>query len=166
MRICFSVTAATVGALAIAGDVGTSRAIAQTPAPLATAPVATRAAIAPGTKPDSAHRWGPALERAAVVPGLDSAIVATLVRQWEPDLMYCYTELGIKERPELTGSIGVRIALTSAGAVGAADIVTRAWSEPSGFAAVESCVRTRVSAWKFPPAASPSTHDFTVNFAR
>jgi hypothetical protein len=115
----------------------------------------------------SAKRTAYAAPKAAPAPaGLDDATVTTLVRQWEPDLTYCYTEFGIQHHPDLTGSLGVRITIASDGTVSAHDIVTRLWSEPSGFAPVESCVAQRIAAWRFPPAAASSVHDFTLNFTQ
>jgi hypothetical protein len=95
---------------------------------------------------------------------LAESTVANLVKQWQPQLDLCYTEYGLKVNPALTGSIAVRLAIRSAGDVGAATFTRHNWSGAGGTEA-ESCMRARVMAWMFPPASTPSAHGFTVAFA-
>lgn len=95
---------------------------------------------------------------------LSQSTVTTLVKQWQSQLDLCYTEYGLKVNPALTGSIGVRLAIRPSGDVAAATFIRHNWSGTGGKEA-ESCMRTRVMAWMFPPASAPSAHEFTVAFA-
>jgi hypothetical protein len=95
---------------------------------------------------------------------LAPSTVANLVKQWQSQLDLCYSEFGLKVNPALTGSIAVRLAIRTTGDVGAATFVHHRWSGAGGTEA-ESCMRARVMAWMFPPASTPSAHEFTVAFA-
>jgi hypothetical protein len=95
---------------------------------------------------------------------LAPSTVANLVKQWQSQLDLCYSEFGLKVNPALTGSIAVRLAIRTTGDVGAATFVHHHWSGAGGTEA-ESCMRARVMAWMFPPASTPSAHEFTVAFA-
>jgi len=95
---------------------------------------------------------------------LAPSTVANLVKQWQSQLDLCYSEFGLKVNPALTGSIAVRLAIRTTGDVGAATFVHHHWSGAGGTEA-ESCMRARVMAWMFPPASTPSAHEFTVTFA-
>jgi hypothetical protein len=95
---------------------------------------------------------------------LAPSTVANLVKQWQSQLDLCYSEFGLKVNPALTGSIAVRLAIRTTGDVGAATFVHHRWSGAGGTEA-ESCMRARVMAWMFPPASTPSAHEFTVTFA-
>ena len=95
---------------------------------------------------------------------LAGSTVANLVKQWQPQLDLCYTEYGLKVNPALTGSIAVRLAIRPSGDVAAATFTRHNWSGAGGKEA-ESCMRTRVMGWVFPPASTPSAHEFTVAFA-
>jgi len=95
--------------------------------------------------------------------GVDDATVQNLVQQWRPELMYCYTQFGLREHAALTGTLMVRVALTPNGAVQQAVIASRQWNGEGG-ADVETCIQSRVSAWRFPPAAVGSSHEFSIDF--
>ena len=95
---------------------------------------------------------------------LAASTVANLVQQWQSQLDLCYTEYGLKVNPALTGSIAVRLAIRATGDVGAATFTRHTWSGAGGTEA-ESCMRARVMSWMFPPASTPSAHEFTVAFA-
>jgi hypothetical protein len=97
--------------------------------------------------------------------GVDDVTVQNLVHQWQPELLYCYTEYGLRSHPGLTGTATVRLALAQDGSVGYAGIVQHSWSG-DGWADVENCIRTKVNAWRFPPAAAASVHEFPLNFSR
>jgi hypothetical protein len=97
--------------------------------------------------------------------GVDDVTVQNLVHQWQPELLYCYTEYGLRSHPGLTGTATVRVALAQDGSVGYAGIVQHSWSG-EGWADVENCIRTKVNAWRFPPAAAASVHEFPLNFSR
>jgi hypothetical protein len=96
---------------------------------------------------------------------VDDVTVSNLVHQWQSDLMYCYTEYGVRSYPDLVGTVVVRMTVSSDGSVGHSAIVRRSWA--GGDAAdVENCIRNRVAAWHFPSAPSASVHEFPLNFAR
>ena len=97
--------------------------------------------------------------------GVDDVAVQNLVHQWQPELLYCYTEYGLRSHPGLTGTATVRVALAQDGTVGYAGIVQHSWSG-DGWADVENCIRTKVNTWRFPPAAAASVHEFPLNFSR
>jgi hypothetical protein len=97
--------------------------------------------------------------------GVDDATVANLVRQWRPDLMYCFTEFGLRDHPELLGTVVVRVNLAPDGRVRRVAITRHSWTG-SGATTVEACIRSRVATWYFPPAAVGSVHDFTLDFGR
>jgi hypothetical protein len=153
------------------------------PVPVAAAPVAP-AKIAKVTKPKPAPQAAetaplrhtsagsiakPAAAMTITVGPTDAtklapSTVANLVKQWQSQLDLCYSEFGLKVNPALTGSIAVRLAIRTTGDVGAATFVHHHWSGAGGTEA-ESCMRARVMAWMFPPASTPSAHEFTVTFA-
>jgi len=95
--------------------------------------------------------------------GVDDATVQNLVQQWRPELMYCYTQYGLREHPSLVGQVIVRAALSPNGAVGHSLIESRNWNGAGG-PDVENCIRSRVDAWRFPPASTGSVHQFSVQF--
>ena len=160
------------------GDAVAQNAIVPVSAPAAVASSATSTPVSAAPKSRTVSRAASAkrsttaaapatpAKTAPKTAGLDDATVTTLVRQWEPDLTYCYTEFGTQHHPDLTGSLGVRITIAPDGTVSAHSIVTRLWSEPSGFAPVESCVGQRIAGWRFPPASESSVHEFTLNFTQ
>jgi hypothetical protein len=96
--------------------------------------------------------------------GVDDATVQNLVGQWRPELMYCYTQFGLREHASLAGALVVRVALSPSGSVGHSVIGSRNWNGDGG-AEVESCIRSRVGSWHFPPANAGSIHAFTLDFA-
>ena len=96
--------------------------------------------------------------------GVDDATVQNLVGQWRPDLMYCYTQFGLREHTTLTGALVVRLALSPSGNVGRSVIGSRKWSGEGG-PDVESCIRSRIAGWRFPPARAGSIHTFSLEFA-
>jgi hypothetical protein len=97
--------------------------------------------------------------------GVDDVTVQNLVHQWQPELLYCYTEYGLRSHPGLAGTATVRVALAQDGSVGYAGVVQHAWTG-EGWADVENCIRTKVNTWRFPPAAVSSVHEFPLKFSR
>jgi hypothetical protein len=97
--------------------------------------------------------------------GVDDATVRNLVKQWQPELLYCYTEYGLRAHPDLSGTAVVRVALAQDGVVGYVGIVRHSWSG-EGSDDVENCIRTKVATWRFPPAAAASAHEFPLSFSR
>ena len=87
------------------------------------------------------------------------------MKQWQPELLYCYTEYGLRAHPDLAGTAVVRVALAQDGVVGYVGIVRHSWSG-EGSADVENCIRTKVATWRFPPAAAASAHEFPLSFSR
>jgi hypothetical protein len=102
----------------------------------------------------------------AVTPtaaGVDDATVQNLVEQWRSELMYCYTQYGLRAHAGLAGSLVVRVALSPNGAVGHSVIGSRNWNGDGG-GDVEGCIHSRVSMWHFPPAPAGSVHEFPLRF--
>jgi hypothetical protein len=97
---------------------------------------------------------------------VSESVIGNLVRQWEPQLQLCYTDYGIRANHDLAGTVTVHIAITGTGEVGAVDIPQHHWSSQAGVAPVESCIRSRVKTWLFPPASLGSTHDFRLIFTQ
>jgi hypothetical protein len=92
--------------------------------------------------------------------------IGNLVRQWEPQLQLCYTDYGLKQNHDLAGTVTVRIAISGTGEVAAVEVPQHHWSSSAAVPAVESCIRTRVKTWLFPPASLGSTHDFRLIFTQ
>lgn len=97
--------------------------------------------------------------------GVDDATVRNLVKQWQPELLYCYTEYGLRAHPDLSGTAVVRVAIAQDGVVGYVGVVRHSWSG-EGADDVENCIRTKVATWRFPPAAAASAHEFPLSFSR
>ncbi len=146
-------------------------------APLAHPVRATPLVAAPAPPPSPVRRTAAPSSGAIVAParpaglggeppsvGLDDETVGNLVRQWQPELIYCYTEFGLRQHPTLTGHLVVRIALSPDGSVGHSVIVRREWSG-DGAAGAEACIQSRAAAWRFPPAAAGSVHEFALVFS-
>jgi hypothetical protein len=120
--------------------------------------------------PAGASATVPAKDAKAEAPsvpqnGVDEVTVGNLVRQWQPELMYCYTEYGLRTHPTLSGSMIVRVVLLPNGSVEHTAFARRVWSGEGG-EDVEACIRLRIAEWHFPPAAAGSAHDITLNFSR
>ncbi len=96
--------------------------------------------------------------------GVADVTVQNLITQWRPDLIYCYTQYGLREHASLAGNVVVRFALSPNGAVGHSVIDSRSWNGAGG-TDVEACIRSRVAAWHFPPASAGSMHQFSLEFA-
>jgi hypothetical protein len=111
---------------------------------------------------DARRASSAALNPAAV--GVNDPTVRNLVHLWQPELMYCYTQFGVREHPTLSGGLVVRIALSPNGGVGHTVISGRTWNGGSG-TEVEACIRSRIASWRFPPAAAGSMHEFPLDFA-
>jgi hypothetical protein len=119
-----------------------------------------------GARPaDAARRKPTSRVGDATVGGLDDTIVENLVHQWQPELMYCYTQYGLREHSALAGRVTMRVALSPNGSVGHSVVGVRDWRGAGG-AEVESCLRARIAAWRFPPADAGSIHEFTLEFGR
>jgi hypothetical protein len=172
--------AAMAEAQAAAAQTAAQTAAQQAQSPPAVAPATSPAQAAPasrGVTAVSAHAttrgMKPVVVSATSVPvntgpgpaGVDDVAVQNLVHQWQPELLYCYTEYGLRSHPGLTGTAMVRVALAQDGSVGYAGIVQHSWSG-EGWADVENCIRTKVNAWRFPPASASSVHEFPLNFSR
>lgn len=97
-------------------------------------------------------------------PGRDVGELGSLVRSRESQLRFCYQEYGLKTNPGLAGSITVNITLASSGSVTGVDVGRRTWSG-AGASETESCIRSRIRAWRFPTSASgEGTYAFSFNF--
>lgn len=99
-------------------------------------------------------------------PGRNVSDLGDYVRGRNSQLQFCYSEYGLKTNPTLAGSVAVAVTLTSDGAVTGVDITKRTWSGP-GAAESESCIRQRISGWKFPSSEhGGGTYSFSFSFSR
>jgi hypothetical protein len=88
------------------------------------------------------------------------------VRGRNSQLQFCYSEYGLKTNPQLAGSVAVAVTLTSDGGVTNVDITKRTWSGP-GASEAESCIKQRISGWKFPSSEhGGGTYAFSFSFSR
>jgi hypothetical protein len=129
------------------------------PAPAMPAPTVTTQAAAGAVAP-------PAAAAPVGTDRVTESVIGNLVRQWEPQLQLCYTDYGLRANHDLAGTVTVHIAISGTGEVGAVDIPQHHWSSQTGVAPVESCIRSRVKTWLFPPASLGSTHDFRLIFTQ
>lgn len=90
--------------------------------------------------------------RVAVTPGtpeirgqLDREIIQRVIRQHRREVRTCY-ESQLQANPDLSGRVIVAFVIDPTGAVAGADI----GSSTLGNSAVEQCLRTRVTRWRFP----------------
>lgn len=99
-------------------------------------------------------------------PGRNVSDLGDYVRGRNSQLQFCYTEYGLKVNPQLAGSVTVAVTLTSEGAVTGVDITRHTWSGP-GSAEAESCIKQRISGWKFPSSEhGGGTYSFSFSFSR
>jgi hypothetical protein len=99
-------------------------------------------------------------------PGRNVSDLGDYVRGRNSQLQFCYSEYGLKVNPSLAGSVSVAVTLTSDGAVTGVEITKRTWSGP-GSAEAESCIKQRISGWKFPSSEhGGGTYSFSFSFSR
>jgi hypothetical protein len=99
-------------------------------------------------------------------PGRNVSDLGDYVRGRNSQLQFCYSEYGLKVNPSLAGSVSVAVTLTSDGAVTGVEITRRTWSGP-GAAEAESCIKQRISGWKFPGSEhGGGTYAFSFSFSR
>jgi len=99
-------------------------------------------------------------------PGRNVSDLGDYVRGRNTQLQFCYSEYGLKVNPSLAGSVSVAVTLTSDGAVTGVEITKRTWSGP-GAAEAESCIKQRISGWKFPSSErGGGTYSFSFSFSR
>ena len=99
-------------------------------------------------------------------PSSGSPAFGNFVRSRSPQLQFCYEDTRASS-PSLAGSATVAVTLGSEGNVLNADIIRRSWSG-KGSDVVETCLLSRVRAWRFPATKSSEvlTHSFAVIFTR
>jgi hypothetical protein len=95
--------------------------------------------------------------------GRDMARLGTFVRARQPQLQYCYREVGLAANANLAGSVSVAITLDAAGGVTEARVAQRTWSGP-GAAETEQCVLTRVRTWVFPASSKAGNETYSFSF--
>ncbi|MEP7067523.1 MAG: AgmX/PglI C-terminal domain-containing protein [Gemmatimonadota bacterium] len=99
-------------------------------------------------------------------PGRNVSDLGDYVRGRNSQLQFCYSEYGLKVNPQLAGSVSVAVTLTSEGAVTGVDITKKTWSG-RGAAEAESCIKQRISGWKFPSSEhGGGTYSFSFSFSR
>jgi len=126
---------------------------------------ALRAAPQPAIAPTTST---PRLASGPARASRGTAAIGDFVRAREQQLQFCYSEART-EQPDLTGSATISITLAEDGAVRDASILRSAWSGKRGGARdVETCVLSRVRAWRFPAGGpdDPNVHSFAVIFSR
>ena len=121
------------------------------------------------TPPPARMLAGPGVATAGArggAPSYGSPAFGNFVRARSPQLQFCYEDTRASS-PALAGSATVAVTLASNGSVLNADIVRRSWAG-KGSEAVETCVLSRVRAWKFPATNTEEnlTHSFAVIFTR
>lgn len=97
-------------------------------------------------------------------PRRNTEELGTFVRSRESQLRFCYQEQGLKQNPNLAGSITTNITLTSSGSVTNVTIGNRSWSG-AGASDAENCIRSRIRSWKF-PSGQEGTYAFSFNFTK
>jgi hypothetical protein len=95
----------------------------------------------------------------------DVGDLGAFVRSRESQLRFCYVEYGLKTNPSLAGTITVAISLQPSGTVTDVDITNRTWGG-AGASETESCIRRKISSWKFPVADAGGTYAFPFNFTK
>ena len=90
--------------------------------------------------------------------------LGTFVRSRESQLRFCYQEQGLKQNPNLAGSITTNITLTEGGSVSGVSIANRSWGG-AGASDTEACIRNRIRSWRF-PSGTAGTYGFSFNFTR
>ncbi|MGH7718089.1 MAG: AgmX/PglI C-terminal domain-containing protein [Gemmatimonadaceae bacterium] len=99
-------------------------------------------------------------------PGRDVSELGSYVRGRQSQLRFCYEEYGLKVNPNLAGTVTVAVTLTGTGGVTGVNVSNRTWSGP-GAAEAESCIRSRITSWRFPQSeAGGGTYSFPFNFTR
>ena len=81
-------------------------------------------------------------------------VPGALLGDRDKEARYCYTQLGLKYNPDLTGEITLKLSLASDGTVQDAAVTKRSWQGISA-GEVESCVRALARDWTF--ASSDAT---------
>lgn len=105
----------------------------------------------------------PTTDANALAGRLAPAAIGDYARKRQPLLAYCYTRFGLSADSSLTGRLSMRVALSADGDVMHTEVANRHWWGRGGDG-VESCVRERVSLWRFPPAPHAGTYEFGVYF--
>jgi hypothetical protein len=95
-------------------------------------------------------------------PGRDVSELGSFVRGRQSQLQFCYQEYGLKVNPSLAGTVAASVTLTGAGTVTGVEITNRTWSG-AGHEEAESCIRQRISAWRF-PASEQGGGTFAFSF--
>jgi hypothetical protein len=116
----------------------------------------------------SVHVAPPKVVRAENIggPGRDVSELGSFVRGRQSQLQFCYQEYGLKVNPSLAGTVAVAVTLTGAGNVTGVEITNRTWSG-AGHEEAESCIRQRISAWRFPSSEQGGgTYGFSFVFSK
>jgi hypothetical protein len=120
--------------------------------------------MAPSTQvtamPGRAHGSGE-----ADLPRRDPAKLGQFVRARSAQLQFCYHE-ALARHPNLAGAVTMSITIAGTGEVTRVGVSERSWSG-AGTDEVESCLRRKIRAWKFPAAdESRGTYPFSLSFTR
>ena len=78
--------------------------------------------------------------------GLDVATIQRVVRRSHSRIQHCYRSLGLKDKPQLKGTVKVSWTITSKGNVGLVQIMTSTLNH----AATETCLTKAIRRLRFP----------------
>ncbi|HKO15478.1 MAG TPA: AgmX/PglI C-terminal domain-containing protein [Gemmatimonadaceae bacterium] len=99
------------------------------------------------------------------LPRRDPAALGQFVRARSAQLQFCYHEALVRH-PNLAGAVTMAITITGSGQVTGIAETQRSWSG-AGTDEIESCLRRKIRAWKFPAAdESRGTYSFSLSFTR
>src|SRR5262249_15532417 len=90
---------------------------------------------------------------------LDPSVIIKEIRQRIGAVKACY-ESGIRRNPNIGGKLTLRFAVSSIGKVTKVDIENDTMHDDE----VASCIKARVSSWRFPAPPSGSTAEFSYPF--
>lgn len=85
------------------------------------------------------------------------------VREREAQIRFCYEEEGLKQNPDLSGTVRIEFEIT-AGGVTSANL--RSGLEGSGADATEACILQVIRGWRFPDVQEAVTVPFTFVLSR
>jgi serine/threonine-protein kinase len=133
--------------------VGDSKpAVAAKPPELAPAVEKSQATAAPGGPATAPARPG--------TTGLDPAKTQMMVKSRLPEIRHCY-DIGKLEKPDIKGSVTVRISVSKSGSVTSAAIESSSLHS----SVAEGCVVSKIRAWTFPtPVGGPTVISYPFNF--
>lgn len=102
--------------------------------------------------------------RGATSASRDAEVILAMVQSESQTLRNCYNTQKRKD-PNLQGRVVVRYTITSDGSVQRVQMRNTQWTNNQLGRQVESCLRRRVSSWRFNPASGDVTTEFSLVFS-